>query len=64
MRMERHQTDRKNNRRLCVVLRGLQGEEIFYKITLVPSDSKAPAKYLLDDPWGGEKDKVLVERLR
>ncbi|KNH26066.1 hypothetical protein ACS77_17585 [Pseudomonas syringae] len=41
-----------------------EGEEIFYKITLVPSDSKAPARYLLDDPWGGEKDKVLVERLR
>lgn len=41
-----------------------EGEEIFYKITLVPSDSKVPAKYLLDDPWGGEKDKVLVEGLR
>lgn len=41
-----------------------EGEEIFYKITLVPSDSKVPAKYLLDDPWGGEKDKALVEGLR
>ena len=41
-----------------------EGEEIFYKITLVPSDSKVPAKYLLDDPWGGEKDKVLVGGLR
>ncbi|WP_265065294.1 competence protein ComJ [Pseudomonas sp. B21-056] len=40
-----------------------EGDEIFYKITLVPSDSKAPAKYLLDDPWGGEKDKVLAEGL-
>jgi len=38
-----------------------EGEEIFYKITLVPSNSKVVGKYLLDDPWGGEKDKVLVE---
>ena len=41
-----------------------EGDEIFDKITLVPSDSKAPAKYLLDDPWGGEKDKALVEGVR
>lgn len=38
-----------------------EGEEIFYKITLVPSDSRVPARYLLDDPWGGEKDKALLE---
>ncbi len=38
-----------------------EGDEIFYKITLVPSDNKVETKYLLDDPWGGEKDKVLVE---
>ncbi len=40
-----------------------EGEEISYKTTLVPSDSRVLAKYLLDDPWGGEKDKVLVEGL-
>jgi hypothetical protein len=41
-----------------------EGDEIFYKITLVPADEKVPAKYLLDDPWGGEKDKTLVEGIR
>ena len=41
-----------------------EGEEIHYKITLVPSDNKVRAKYLLDDPWGGEKDRVLAEGLR
>lgn len=41
-----------------------EGEEIFYKITLIPSEGKVPAKYLLDDPWGGEKDQILVEGLR
>ncbi|KLU14471.1 MULTISPECIES: competence protein ComJ [Xenorhabdus] len=38
-----------------------EDEEIFYKFTFVPSESVAKAKYLLDDPWGGEKDKVLLE---
>jgi len=41
-----------------------EGDEIFYKITLIPSGGKVPAKYLLDDPWGGEKDQILVEGLR
>ncbi|CRL99888.1 competence protein ComJ [Pseudomonas poae] len=38
-----------------------EGDEIFYKITLVPTDIRVAAKYLLDDPWSGEKDKVLVQ---
>ncbi|TWC73749.1 competence protein J (ComJ) [Pseudomonas sp. SJZ103] len=41
-----------------------EGDEIFYKITLVPTDTKVAAKYLLDDPWGGEKDQELVEGIR
>jgi hypothetical protein len=41
-----------------------EGDEIFYKITLVPTDAKVAAKYLLDDPWGGEKDQELVEGIR
>lgn len=38
-----------------------EGDEIFYKITLVPAEQKIFAKYLLDDPWGGEKNTLLVE---
>ncbi|XLX40459.1 competence protein ComJ [Ectopseudomonas mendocina] len=38
-----------------------EGDEIFYKITLVPVDAKVEPKYMLDDPWGGEKDQSLVE---
>lgn len=38
-----------------------EGDEIFYKITLVPAEEKVSAKYLLDDPWGGEENKLLVE---
>ncbi|MBA1292089.1 hypothetical protein G7025_01865 [Pseudomonas lurida] len=41
-----------------------EGDEIFYKITLVPTDTEVAAKYLLDDPWGGEKDQELVEGIR
>jgi len=41
-----------------------EGEEIFYRITLVPADGHVAARYLLDDPWGGEKDKPLLEGLR
>jgi len=41
-----------------------EGDEIFYKITLVPTDTKVAAKYLLDDPWGGEKDQELVAGIR
>lgn len=36
-----------------------EGDEIFYKITLIPTDTNVAAKYLLDDPWGGEKDQEL-----
>lgn len=38
-----------------------EGEEIFYRITLVPTDAKVEPRYLLDDPWGGEKDQSLDE---
>jgi hypothetical protein len=38
-----------------------EGDEIFYKITLIPAEQIVSAKYLLDDPWGGEKNKMLVE---
>lgn len=41
-----------------------EGEEIFYRITLVPSDGHVAASYLLDDPWGGEKGKPLLEGVR
>lgn len=36
-----------------------EGEEIYYKFTFVPSHDKVNPHYLLDDPWGGEKDKAL-----
>lgn len=34
-------------------------EEVFYKLTFEKTDSYEPARYLMDDPWGGVKDKML-----
>jgi hypothetical protein len=36
-----------------------EGDEVFYKFTFVPGGDIEP-KYLLDDPWGGLKGKILV----
>lgn len=36
-----------------------EGEEIFYKLTFVPSELPVEPKYLLDDPWGGKKNTIL-----
>ena len=41
-----------------------EGEESFYNITRVPSDNRVLARYLLDDPCGGEKGKALLEGFR
>ncbi|MCC8381116.1 competence protein ComJ [Xenorhabdus sp. PB30.3] len=38
-----------------------EGDEVFYKLTFVPSEIKVDTKYMLDDPWGGEKNKPLQE---
>lgn len=38
-----------------------EGDEVFYKLTFTPSKIKVTAKYMLDDPWGGEKNKPLQE---
>jgi hypothetical protein len=37
-----------------------EGDEVFYKFTFVPSSEFSSARYIKDDPWGGEKDKELV----
>ena len=34
-------------------------EEVFYKLTFEKTDYYEPARYLMDDPWGGVKDKML-----
>ena len=34
-----------------------EDDEVFYKFTFVPAEIPTVAKYLMDDPWGGEKDK-------
>lgn len=52
------------NRDYALYFEVCEGDEIFYKITLVPADSPVAPKYLLDDPWGGEKDQVLVEGIQ
>jgi len=36
-----------------------EGDEVFYKFTFVPSEELISARYIRDDPWGGEKDKKL-----
>ena len=36
-----------------------EDDEVFYKFTFVPAEIPTVAKYLMDDPWGGEKDKSL-----
>lgn len=36
-----------------------ENNEVFYKFTFVPAESPIVARYLIDDPWGGEKDKAL-----
>lgn len=41
-----------------------EGDEIFYKITLAPSDSPVAPKYLLEDPWRSEKDQGLAEGIQ
>ncbi|MEE3662918.1 competence protein ComJ [Brenneria sp. g21c3] len=37
-----------------------EGDEIFYKLTFIPSETPINPMYLLDDPWGGGKNKPLV----
>jgi len=36
-----------------------EGEEIFYKLTFVVSETPVTPEYLLDDPWGGKINKTL-----
>lgn len=36
-----------------------EGDEIFYKLTFIPSETPIIPMYLMDDPWGGEKNKSL-----
>lgn len=36
-----------------------EGDEVFYKFTFVPTETPIRAHYLIDDPWGGKKDKAL-----
>ncbi|GAA3581100.1 competence protein ComJ [Gibbsiella greigii] len=36
-----------------------EGDEIFYKLTFVPSETPITPMYLMDDPWGGKKNKPL-----
>jgi hypothetical protein len=36
-----------------------ESDEVFYKFTFVPTKIPIKAQYLIDDPWGGEKDKTL-----
>ncbi|PIT17334.1 hypothetical protein BGI32_02860, partial [Snodgrassella alvi] len=36
-----------------------ESDEVFYKFTFVPTEIPIEAQYLIDDPWGGEKDKAL-----
>ena len=38
-----------------------EGDEIYYNFTLVPTKEAIAAKFLLDDPWGGIKDRPLKE---
>lgn len=37
-----------------------EGDEIFYKLTFVPSKEPIKPMYLLDDSWGGQKNKALL----
>lgn len=36
-------------------------QEVYYNFTFVKSEEQQEAKYLLSDPWGGDKDKLLIE---
>ena len=36
-----------------------EDDEVFYKFTFVPAEKPIVARYLIDDPWGGEKNKAL-----
>lgn len=36
-----------------------ESDEVFYKFTFVPVETPIQAQYLIDDPWGGKKDKAL-----
>lgn len=36
-----------------------EGDEIFYKLTFIPSETPITPMYLMDDPWGGEKINLL-----
>lgn len=36
-----------------------ESDEVFYKFTFVPTEIPIEAQYLIDDPWGGEKNKAL-----
>lgn len=37
-----------------------EGEEVFYKLTFIPSAHAVTPQYLLADPWGGEKGKKII----
>ncbi|MDQ1094468.1 hypothetical protein QE400_003881 [Xanthomonas sacchari] len=36
-----------------------EGDEVCYRLTLVPAAAPVMACYLLDDPWGGVRDALL-----
>jgi hypothetical protein len=38
-----------------------EGDEVYYRFTLVPAAQPVAARYLLDDPWGGTQDAPLLE---
>lgn len=38
-----------------------EGEEVYYRLTLVPAAQPVAACYLLDDPWGGAQGMALQE---
>jgi len=44
----------------AVYFEACEGDEVFYKLTFVPSAEVVGAAYLKDDPWGGEKGKPLL----
>lgn len=37
-----------------------EGEEVFYKLTFIPSTHVVTPQYLLADHWGGEKGKKII----
>ncbi|WP_420007833.1 competence protein ComJ [Xanthomonas sacchari] len=38
-----------------------EGDEVYYRLTLVPATQPVTARYLLDDPWGGAQDAPLQD---